>query len=761
MALLTPNDFINQMVQQLRTLDPNISAAVGTPEYKIIATVAEALSASQIDINVINGSMDPMSKFGSNLDAFMQLFGFGRQTGVAATSTAVFSRNSSASIDITIPIGTQIVSTDTVRVVYETTSTVVMPSSSSSTEVPIRAVVPGEVGNKPAGVITDFVGSPVFGVSAVINSKPATGGVDEESDDAFKARFKNTVFRNLAGTEDQYLATAVSYHSTKASVIGPMSKHRENIQIPTAPDSRRDETGESGNGNDGEYTTALSAVEYSKYTYPDSFYISNLDSKFLYSPQSDYVVNANVAPGRKNKGDTYRMGRLGTGPNLIEETKTDPGAYFYQPNVTFINVTLDESSETLSPGDVVTMEHTYISTASRNDWERGVLNCVDIYVNNSKPVAADAIIAKPFDQAFNNLSGHRFNVDNFRRAGRLDVRPRAGNLYSPLLWEPVIELPDSLEIGESTYYLNEHYWLVEDMGLRGTVRARNGIEWAPNVRGETATDVEAGTLSGQTLLENNAQHITVSDYMFDENIVKVQAALDAVRPVTTDVLVHQAKSRYFKFYVTIMYDTGANIESVNSNINYELSRSMANSYFGTTVQLSDVLQTIHNVSGVDNVRWTSEENNDIGYRIQECDSDGQPVLNVHVETQNSNVYVSLTGSPEGGQFRLIFDGGSTPWLQHNITADELTSKVRFIYQTSTVAGTGTPTDPFVISVPTADTRASAEINFDEPLYGGPYVIDEDFTLRDDELPALPEEKITGDTVPGLVIVKRVQSNWNK
>lgn len=761
MAALTPNDFINQMVQQLRTLDPNISAAVGTPEYQIIATVAEALAASQIDVNVVNGSMDPMAKVGSNLDSFMQIFGFGRQSGVAATSSAIFSRNSSASIDITIPMGTQIASSDAVRVVYETTATVVMTSDQSFVEAPIKSTIAGEIGNKPAGVITEFVGSPVYGVSAVTNPRPSTGGLESESDDEFKARFKNTVFRNLSGTEDQYLATAVSFHSTKASVIGPMSKHRENIQIPLAADSRRDETGYSGNGNDGEYTTALSSVEYSKYTYPDSFYISNQESSFFYSPQSDYVVNANVAPGLKNKGDTYRMGKDGTGPDLIKETASDPGAYFYQPNVTFINVTTDEDSATLSPGDVVSMEHSYISTASRNDWDRGVLNCVDIYVNNSKNVAASGVIAKPFDQAFNTLQGHRFNVDNFRRMGRLDVRPRAGNLYSPLLWEPVTSLPDSIVIGESTYYLNEHYWLVEDLGLRGTIRARNGIEWAPNVRGETATDVEEGTLTGQTLLENTAPNITVSNYFFDENIVKVQAAIDAVRPVTTDALVHKAKPRYFKFYVTIMYDNGANVESVNSNIKYELGRSMANAYFGATIQLSDILQTIHNVNGVDNVRWTSEQTDDLGYRVQECDSDGQPVVNVHVETQNTNVYVSLTGSPEGGQFRLVLDGGATSWMPYNVTADDLLSQIRFIYQTATVAGSGTPTNPFVISLPNANSEAVAEIDPLNPLFGGPYVIDEDFTLRDDELPALPESTVNGDTVEGLVIVQRVQSNWNK
>lgn len=753
MPILTPDDFIKQMVQQLRTLDPNISASPGTPEYKIIATVASALSATQIDANVVNGSMDLMTKYGSNLDSFMQVFGFGRQSGVAASASVTLSRSSTSALAIVIPAGTQVASSDGLRVVYNTTASVAIEVGVSEVLAPVRASVVGEIGNKPAGVITDFVGSPVLGVSSVVNSSPATGGINVEGDDEYKSRFKNTIFRNLSGTEDQYLATAVSMNSTKATVLGPISKHLESFQVPSVDDGSKDEDGRSGKGNYGEYTTSLSSVTYSKYTYPDSFYVTNPDRSFFYSPNSDYIVNANVVPALKYRGDTRRMGDAGTGPDLIAEP---PATYFYQPNLTFISVTNDELSSTVSPKDTVFVEHSYISTASRNDWDRGILNCVDIFLNNHKDSLADAVVAKPYDQIFNTLSGNRFNISKFIRSGQIDVHPRAGNLYSVLLWQPVSYLPSSIVIGLETYYLDTHYWLVKSLDLEGTVRSRDGIEWAANVKGELASDTD-GIFTGRTLLENTEAHITINKYMFDENVVSIQSAIEKVRPVTTDVLVHKAKSRYFKFDVTIMYNSGVNIASVDSAISAQLSDVMSDKYFGTTIQLSDVLQAIHNVGGVDNVRWTYEDGT--GPRITECNADGSPVMGVSAEAQGNKAYVVLTGSPEGGEFNISFDAGTTAWLPYDIKRNALQNAVRNIYFTATVSGSGTPTDPFVITLP-AEASVSGESSPYNPLYGGPYVFDADLGLRDDELPAIPQA-FEGDTVAGLIITKRVQSNWNK
>jgi hypothetical protein len=47
------------------------------------------------------------------------------------------------------------------------------------------------------------------------------------------------------------------------------------------------------------------------------------------------------------------------------------------------------------------------------------------------------------------------------------------------------------------------------------------------------------------------------------------------------------------------------------------------------------------------------------------------------------------------------------------------------------------------------------------LAGGPFVIKQDFFLRDDELAALAVNAQVSDTVPGLIIRARAQNTWTR
>lgn len=640
---ITQAQLAAQMLAQLRVLDPSVSAEVGTPERKIIDTVAQALSDAQIDLVQLGNALDIDSKIGTNLDNLLALFGFGRQQAVQATGFVTFSRTNPSTQDIRIPTNTQVMapnldSSDQVNlpynVVYETTFEVTLLAGQTSVVAPIRAITSGAAGNVAANKVTQLV-SLVYGIESVTNEAPITGGIDREDDDQLKVRFKNTVFRNLAGTQDQYLAlAAASAYVTKANVVGPVSRYREYIQVPDVDDSQGDDidpvgdptpTNEAGNGVAGEWTTALSTIPYSKHTYDNvPTFVSNGKvgtQTVFYREDVDWRLN--TLPTAKNRGDAYRQ-YLAELPQDVDPTSAEAAN---RPNVTFLNVYqgTDPAVTAVRPGDVLLFEHSYMSTASRNDYGRNVTNAVDVFIDGANNTVASTVIPSPgvsTANAFVSTTTSKFYYENFRRVGEPDKAPSTSDvgafvagsgLFIPLFWQPVTQLPTEITVADETdsaiFYLGEHYWLVEDITeLHGTVRARNGIEWNPNLNGAlTAADGTPGNRTGKALNEfASGLSISIDNYVFDKNIVDLQAAIEASKQVTTDVLVHRGRYRYFKLDITVMYSSGQNTLAVNQNIRTAISRFFAGQQFGNVVQLSDLLQIIHGVSGVDNVRWSSD-----------------------------------------------------------------------------------------------------------------------------------------------------------
>ena len=62
------------------------------------------------------------------------------------------------------------------------------------------------------------------------NLQSMIGGVDVESDDELRQRFKDTFMRNVAGTEDWYLGLAYQNNNvSKALCFGPIRKYATQI----------------------------------------------------------------------------------------------------------------------------------------------------------------------------------------------------------------------------------------------------------------------------------------------------------------------------------------------------------------------------------------------------------------------------------------------------------------------------------------------------------------------------------------------------
>jgi hypothetical protein len=652
---MTQAEIARAIVRQLRLLDPAISAEIGTPERKIIDVVAQQVAERSVDLNQIEGVLDIDAKYGSDLDNFVGLFRFARQEGSYATCFVKFSRNTPSTYRIVVPTGTVVTAnvsiTDpiagegsgpaTTSLLFQTTQTVVLEPGETSIIAPVRATRVGTVGNVSVGEINGFGPSTIAGITGLTNEIVGQGGVDRESDEELKARFKNTVFRNSAGTHDQYLASALSVpRATKANVVGPMSRYIETIQVPNSPDN------ENGNGIVAEWTSALSSIPYSKHIYKDSpVYVvddqmssgnSTIGSgSYFLRKDIDYVVNADARS--KNKGDAFRQ------QSVFDENGRIITSSASKPNVTFKSVLTDDVSDEiygLRPGKVLRFEHSYMSESSRNDIDKGILNCVDVFVNGVQEQFADVVMALPsMSDAFVNNPASIRHYSNYRRYGEPTARPVVGNIFQPLFAQPARKLPSSISIGDNTFLEGVHYWMVMDVTeLQGTVRARNGIEWNPNIPGKTTADnTNAANFNGESILtlsliqdtlETENRVLRVNGYTYNDNIGVLQNRLEGEKQVTTDVLAHEAEMRYFKVDVAIMYSSGSSEQSTNFIISKALSDFYKSLSFGSYIQLSDILQMIKQVPGVDNARWAidalREDLNFSGDWRVPIDSNGQP-----------------------------------------------------------------------------------------------------------------------------------------
>src|SRR4051812_18154103 len=97
---LTVDQITTNIINQLKALDPTVSAEIGTPERKIIEATAEMIASAYVDFNVLDDQHDIDQMAGGRLDAYLGNFGFGRQRPSYATGVVTFSRDSIPTADI-------------------------------------------------------------------------------------------------------------------------------------------------------------------------------------------------------------------------------------------------------------------------------------------------------------------------------------------------------------------------------------------------------------------------------------------------------------------------------------------------------------------------------------------------------------------------------------------------------------------------------------------------------------------------------------
>ncbi len=139
---------------------------------------------------------------GSDLDSWMADLTLIRLSAVQATGIVTFSRYT-PTMSALIPAGAMVrtadgaqmymVSTDMSNQSWSTASNgYVMAGGVASLDVPVIAQTPGSGGNVQAGTIS-LLASALPGVDTVNNASALQNGLDPESDDAFRSRFRNFI----------------------------------------------------------------------------------------------------------------------------------------------------------------------------------------------------------------------------------------------------------------------------------------------------------------------------------------------------------------------------------------------------------------------------------------------------------------------------------------------------------------------------------------------------------------------------------------
>jgi uncharacterized phage protein gp47/JayE len=136
---------------------------------------------------------------GADLDSWMADFSLTRLAGSQAVGQVTFARYTVGNNAVTVPVGATVATNDGTQsfaVVAQASNAAwngsngfIIAAGAASVTVPVQAVAPGLAGNVLPGAI-GLLTTAIAGVDTVSNALIFSGGVNAESDSAFRARFQ-------------------------------------------------------------------------------------------------------------------------------------------------------------------------------------------------------------------------------------------------------------------------------------------------------------------------------------------------------------------------------------------------------------------------------------------------------------------------------------------------------------------------------------------------------------------------------------------
>lgn len=192
-------DFLQGMATAIQAKSSAlVNLKVGSVLRAFIESIAQVAGWLQSLIVYVLSATRLSTSSGSDVDSFVEDFGYKRTKAVAATGSVTFSR-STATAAAYIPVDTQVQSADgsqTYTVIADTTNAAfdatnnwyAVAAGVSSLSVTVQANTAGAAGNALAGAINTMT-SAISGIDTVTNASAFTSGSDAELDDAVKAGF--------------------------------------------------------------------------------------------------------------------------------------------------------------------------------------------------------------------------------------------------------------------------------------------------------------------------------------------------------------------------------------------------------------------------------------------------------------------------------------------------------------------------------------------------------------------------------------------
>lgn len=179
----------------------------------------------------------------------------------------------------------------------------------------------------------------------------------------------------------------------------------------------------------------------------------------------------------------------------------------------------------------------------------------------------------------------------------------SGNITNVALYESRTPAPTGVNyINPSGSRYHYTVFIADDNETGHSVRANDYILWNPDEMEYLRTFNPSGTAFSGNILSVS------TTYSYDKTIPDVQSVVDADNNhiITADVLVKEAEKILLDVSMSVNIlpsykETATTLQQTIANIQDAIATTINNTSLGNSVQESDLIQSAHNVAGVDNI----------------------------------------------------------------------------------------------------------------------------------------------------------------